>query len=392
MAGALQGIKILDLTWGIAGPLGVLMLAEQGADVVKIEPPGGDPFRALPGAPVWLRSRQSVVMDLKQDMGRDALLKLIESADVIVESFSPGTMDALGLSYEVVSARNPKIIYASLQAYPHGHRYEKRPGWDALVQARSGAQFEQPAWRPGPAHLHMQIPSMGAFFLLSTAILAALYARENIGRGQHVRTSLFQGVLAYTTMLWQDVENLHAPDSLIMAKTNPPGVHQISIFECESGEWMHAGVNVGRVATSTMEEILGVESVDQARLMSDPAYRLAHTATMRAAFIHRDRAELCKKFFDAGIGADPILSPVEMYNYPQFRANNMAVQVDDPELGVMTQVGIAAVLLGTPGAVQGPRPVVGADTRDVLAKAGFASAEIDQLVASTTAASMKAGE
>jgi len=392
VAGALQGIKILDLTWGVAGPLGVLMLAEQGAEVVKIEPPDGDPFRMLPGAPVWLRSRKSVVLNLKQESGREALLRLIETADVIVESFSPGTMDDLGLSYEVVSARNPNIIYASLQAYPHGHRYEKRAGWDALVQARSGAQFEQPAWRPGPAHLHMQIPSMGAFFLLSTAILAALYARENIGRGQHVRTSLFQGVLAYTTMLWQDVENLHAPDSLIMAKTSPPGVHQTSIFECANGEWMHAGVNVGRVATSTMEHILGVEAADQARLMTDPVYRLAHTNTLRAAFIHRDRTELCTTFFDAGIGADPILSPVEMYDYPQFRANNMAVQVEDPELGVMTQVGIAPVLVGTPGAVQGPRPVVGADTRDVLESAGFTAAEIDTLIQSTSTASVEAGE
>jgi crotonobetainyl-CoA:carnitine CoA-transferase CaiB-like acyl-CoA transferase len=199
-------------------------------------------------------------------------------------------------------------------------------------------------------------------------------------------------VLAYTTMLWQDVENLHAPDSLIMAKTSPPGVHQTSIFECANGEWMHAGVNVGRVATSTMEEILGVEAADQTRLMADPAYRLAHINTLRAAFIHRDRTELCKTFFDAGVGADPILSPVEMYSYPQFRANNMAVQVDDPELGVMTQVGIAPVLLGTPGSVQGPRPVVGADTRKVLTLAGFASADIDNIIQSSTTGSTKAGK
>ena len=392
MSGALQGIKILDLTWGVAGPLGVLMLAEQGADVVKIEPPGGDPFRNMPGAPVWLRSRQSVVLDLKHDLGREALLTLIETADVIVESFSPGTMDALGLSYEVVSKRNPKIIYASLQAYPQGHRYENRPGWDALVQARSGAQFEQPAWRPGPAHLHMQIPSMGAFYLLATAILAALYAREDMGRGQHVRTSLFQGVLAYTTMLWQDVENLKGPDSLIMAKTSPPGVHQLSIYECINGEYMHAGVNVGRVATSTMEEILGLEPVDPARYMSDMPYRQQHVTKLRAAFIMRDRQELCKEFFEVGIGADPILSPVEMYSYPQFRANNMAVQVDDPELGSMTQVGIPAVLIGTPGAVQGPRPKAGANTREVLTNAGFSSSHIDQLVAATQSASSNAGE
>ncbi|MDD2857506.1 MAG: CaiB/BaiF CoA-transferase family protein [Candidatus Nanopelagicales bacterium] len=382
MSGPLSGVRILDLSWGVAGPLGVLMLAEQGADVIKVEPPGGDPFRDAPGSPVWHRSRRSVVLDLKQEDGREAFLKLLETADVLVEAFSPGTMAALGLSYDDLAARFPRLVYASVPAYPEGHRYASRPGWDALVQARSGAQYEQPAWRPGPAHLHMQIPSMGACFLLAAGVLAALHARENTGRGQHVETSLYQGVLAYTTMIWQDVENLTAPDSLVMAKTYPPGVHQVSIYECANGEWMHAGVTVGREATCTMESILGIEDPDPARIMTDLAYRAEHGQRLRAAFITRDRAELVEQFFESGIGCDPILSPTQAFDYPQLRANNMIVEVDDPEFGSMQQYGPPAVLSRTPSEVSGPRPVTGQHSRTILAEVGYDDATLDRLAAS----------
>lgn len=381
MPGALDGIRILDLSWGVAGPLGVMLLADQGADVIKVEPPGGDPFRDAPGSPVWHRSRRSIVLDLKQAEGKEAFLKLCDTADVLVEAFSPGTMAGLGLSYEEIAARCPRLIYASVPAYPEDHRYASRPGWDALVQARSGAQYEQPAWRPGPSHLHMQIPSMGAFFLLATGILAALTAREDSRKGQHVSTSLYQGVLAYTTMLWQDVEHLKAPDSLVMAKTYPPGVHQVSIYECANGEWLHAGVNVGRVATRTMEEILGIEPVDGARMMTDLAYRAEHQQRLREAFITRDRTELCAEFFEAGVGADPILTIAEGFDYPQMRANNMVVSVDDPEFGVMEQYGIPAVLSETPGEVQGGRPRVGEHSRKVLAELGYDDSTLDRLSA-----------
>src|SRR5271154_7124862 len=113
-AGPLRGVRVLDLTWGVAGPVGVLMLAELGADVVKVEPPGGDPFRAQPGYHVWNRSRRSVVIDLKSALGRDAFLRLCDGADVVVETFSPGTMDRLGLSYAELSEGFPRLVFCSV--------------------------------------------------------------------------------------------------------------------------------------------------------------------------------------------------------------------------------------------------------------------------------------
>src|ERR1700691_664917 len=232
---ALEGIRILDLTWGISGPAGILLLAEHGADVIKVEPPGGDPYRAYPGYRVWNRSRRSVALDLKTARGKEPFLELVATADVLAESFRPGAMAALGLDYESLSELFPQLIYLSIPAYPSDSRHAGRPGWDALVQARSGEQWEQPGWRPGPIFLASPMPSIGALYLVPTAILAALHARGQTGRGQRVETSLYQGVLAFTTMLWVHAEHKQSQAQTVMTKTYPPGVHQAEVMESADG-------------------------------------------------------------------------------------------------------------------------------------------------------------
>src|SRR5260370_22516894 len=123
MPGALDGLRILDLTWGAAGALGVLLLAEQGADTIKVEPPGGDPFRGYDGYKVWTRSRRAVQVDLKTDAGRAAFLRLVESADVVVASFPPGVATPLGVGFEACAAINPPPLYRSVPPCPPGHRH-----------------------------------------------------------------------------------------------------------------------------------------------------------------------------------------------------------------------------------------------------------------------------
>ncbi len=379
-AGPLQGVRVLDLTWGIAGPVGVLLLAELGADVVKVEPPGGDPFRAQPGYHVWNRSRRSLVLDLKADEGRAVFLRLCEGADVVVESFSPGTMDRLGLSASDLTERFPRLVVCSVPAYPPGHRFAGRPGWDALVQARSGMQWEQPGWRPGPVYLHFPAPSMAACFLLATGVLSALIRRETTGRGQHVQSSLYQGVLAYTTQIWQEHERAPKGYRTTMAKTYPPGIHQSSLFECADGEWIHAATMNGRTPTRTVEEILGLDPVDVRALYADPALRAQHEERLRAAYVTRSRTELIEEFHAAGLGAEAVAPMAAVFSHPQFVANGLAALVEDPALGSTTQVGVPAVLRGTPGAIQGGQPEPGAHSRDVLVEAGYPPAEIEGLL------------
>lgn len=367
MAGALEGLRVLDLSWGIAGPLGVLLLAEQGADVIKVEPPGGDPYRAMPGAHVWNRSRRSVEIDLRTEGGRSRFLELLATADVLVESFSPGTMDAWGLGHDDLAPVFPRLVYCSITAYPAGHRAAGRAGYDALVQARSGQQYAQPGWRPGPIHLHFPAPSMGTCFLATIGILAALVAREETGKGQRVETSLYQGVLVYTTQIWQHLERATPPMRLMMGKSYPPGIHQGSIFECAGGEWIHAATMSGGVPSRTVEDILGLAAVDPMALWSDPAAAAAHRSTLRRSFLGRDRTELVEAFHAAGLGAEPIVPMESAFSHPQLVANGMVVDVDDPLLGPTRQIGVPVVLDKTPGAVRGPQPLVGADTDAVFA-------------------------
>jgi crotonobetainyl-CoA:carnitine CoA-transferase CaiB-like acyl-CoA transferase len=371
---------VLDLSWGVAGPLGVLLLAELGADVIKVEPPGGDPFRRQPGYHVWNRSRRSVVLDLKADEGREVFLRLCEGADVLVETFSPGTMDRLGLSYADVSPRFPRLVFCSVPGYPPGHRFADRPGWDATVQARAGMQSEQPGWRPGPIYLHFPAPSMAACFLLATGVVSALIHREGTGRGQHVQTSLYQGVLAYTTQIWQEHERAPAGFHAPMAKTYPPGIHQRSLYECADGEWLHAATMNGLTPTRTPEEILGLNPADARTPHTDPETRPRHETRLRAAYLRRSRKELIEEFHEAGLGAEAVGPMAEVFSHDQFVANGLAATVEDPELGTTTQVGVPAVLRGTPGAIQRGQPRAGAHSREVLAEAEYSAAEIDRLL------------
>jgi crotonobetainyl-CoA:carnitine CoA-transferase CaiB-like acyl-CoA transferase len=383
MPGALHGVRVLDLSWGIAGPLGTLLLAEQGADVIKVEPPGGDPFREYSGYAVWNRSRRSVTVDLKQPAGADAFRKLAAGADVLVETFRPGVTDRLGIGYDALHEINPRLVYLSCPAYPEGHRFAQRPGYDALVQASSGEQWEQPGWRPGPIFLHMPMPSMGAMFLVPTGIITALIAREKTGRGQHVRTSLFQGALLYTTQIWSWVPGGGPGYYGTMAKTYPPGVHQEMIFEAADGEYVHASIMSGLPPIKTQDAILGLpDASDPERyLMLSPEERAELTPKRRAAFKARKRDELITEFRENNHAIEAIESMeyalgAEGAAHAQLVANDMIATVDDPELGHTTQVGVPIHLSATPGAIQGPRPLPGQHNREIFGELGYSDAEI----------------
>jgi crotonobetainyl-CoA:carnitine CoA-transferase CaiB-like acyl-CoA transferase len=381
MPGALDGVRILDLSWGIAGPLGVLLLAEQGADVVKVEPPGGDPFRAYDGARVWNRSRRSITVDLRADGGREVFRRLAATADVVVESFRPGVADRLGIGHAALRDECPRLIHVSCPAYPAGHRLAGRPGYDALVQASSGQMWEQPGWRMGPIFLHMPMPSMGACFLVATGALAALVARETTGRGQHVTTSLFQGALLYTTQIWQHVERAPASFHELMAKTYPPGIHQQMVFECKDGEWVHVSVMSGLTPTKSQDEILGLDDApDPFTFMALPAdEREAINERRREKFKEWGRDDLVAAFQEHNHAAEAIIRPEEMFHHPQLRANDMVATVVDPDLGPTTQIGVPIHLCGTPGAVTGPQPRVGEHNDELLRELGYSDGEIERL-------------
>jgi len=332
---------------------------------------------------VWNRSRRSVTVDLKQPAGREALLRLAEEADVLVETFRPGVTDRLGIGYDAVHARNERLVYCSCPGYPEGHRFASRPGYDALVQASSGQQWEQPGWRMGPIFLHMPMPSMGACFLIPSGILAALIAREETGRGQHVTTSLFQGALLYTTQIWQQVEKAPAAFHDLMGKSYPPGIHQQMLFEVKEQEWVHSSVMSGLTPTASQDELLGLDDPPDPMtfLTMAPEEREKFTVARRAAYLTHDRDELVESFQSHNHAIEAVITMEEAlgstgHPHPQLVANGMVATVDDPELGHTTQIGVPINLHGTPGAIKGPQPMAGQHNREILGALGYSDAEI----------------
>ena len=297
---------------------------------------------------------------------RDRLVELVATADVLVESFAPNYMAARGLDYETLSAAFPALVYCSLTGYPRTTAAASRPAIDLLVQARSGQQYEQPGFRDGPIFLHAPLPSIAASYLTVEAVLAGLYAREITGLGQWVETSLYQGVLAFTTQLWQDAEIKPAPWVEIDRDPQP------SIYECADGLWVHSMHMAGGRGKdrSVMWRILGI---DPPAAEPDIAQRAAHGELVRQAMKRIERQDLLEQFWANEIPIAPVRHAHEALDDEQVINNGMSVEVADPVHGVIKQAGISFRLHGAPTpSVQGPQPTIGQHTDEVLGSLGSA--------------------
>jgi crotonobetainyl-CoA:carnitine CoA-transferase CaiB-like acyl-CoA transferase len=407
----LEGLEVLDLSWGIAGPMATMLLADHGASVTRIEPPGGDPFRTQLGYRTWQRGKRSAVLDLKTAADRDCLLALARTADVLVESFAPGVTARLGIDYARLRDLNPRLIYCSITAYGRDNPHSQRPGYDALVAARTGLHFEQRGWpegainhigrrsdpfpdidvpwewmqgppRPGPVFPASHWPSLGAFFAAATAISAALRAREITGRGQWVETSLLQGALVCGSGVWQRAEKPEAPmfDSWILGSRAPKG-H----FECADGRWIHNWVpNPRFILTASSGETLN--ATPDLKAQNDPD-RFGTGPEELLVMMHYQPilAEAVRKFpaqawvdaaATAGMTIQAVRSPEEALTDALFLADGCVVEVDDPELGRVRQVGTTYRLHANPtAAIRRPPPRVGEHTADVRAEAARVHAE-----------------
>lgn len=411
-AGVLGRIRVLDLSWGIAGPMAAMLLGDHGAEVTKIEPPGGDPFRAQLGYRVWQRGKRSCVLDLKCSGDREALLTLARHADVLIESFSPGTTQRLGVDYATLSAINPRLVYCSITGYGRDNRHAGRPAYDALVAARTGLHWEQRGWpegairhmagepdafadveipyeslqgapRPGPLFPASHWPSLGAFFAASVAISAALYVREITGRGQWVETSLLQGALASACGLWQRAEKTDARlfDSWIFGARSPKG-H----FQCSDGRWIQNWVpNPRFILGAARGERL--EATADLRAQNDPdrfgtgpeeLLVMMHYQPILAEAVRRFTAhEWVEAAARAGMTLQAVRTPEEALTDPLFLADGCVTEIDDPELGPIRQLGISYRLERSRGHIRGPAPRVGEHTTEVRAEAAALAARPD---------------
>jgi crotonobetainyl-CoA:carnitine CoA-transferase CaiB-like acyl-CoA transferase len=407
MAGVLDGIRVLDLSWGMAGPMTTMLLSDHGAEVTKIEPPGGDPFRGQLGYHAWMRGKRRAVLDLKNAADRETFLALASRADVLVESFSPGVTERLGIDYATLSAANPRLIYASITGYGRDGRHADRPAYDALVAARLGLHWEQRgraggsapflsgreplypdlqisqeaqqgAPREGPLFPASRWPSLGAAYAATTAISAALRAREVTGRGQLVETSLARGALAAGVLAFSMAEKLETEGFMTWVGDSraPKG-----IFECSDGRYVHNWVPNPRfvLAASEGDELNATPDLsvreDPSRIGISPAeiFVLHHYWEPMARAIKKFSADAWTRAgAEAGVCIQKIRSPEEALSDELLLDDGCVTDLEDPELGPIRQVGITYRLGNSAGTVGAPPRAVGADTEAVRAEAASA--------------------
>ena len=256
--GILDGVRIVDLSQGLAGPVATRILAEHGAEVLKIEPVGGDPVRSLceAGYASWNRSKLGLVLDATQPAARSALEDLLAVADVLVHGMTQDEAAALGLDDDALAKRHPALVAASVTGYPHGHPDEHRPAREILIQARLGAMDEQQALRPGPMFVRMPFANWGAASLLAGGVVARLYERLGTGVGRPVRTSLLQAALAPASLYWQRAED---PPEWLLRNTLRRDDHpsNLTIFQCADDRWIHVlgGFSLSSAMTSALLQV-----------------------------------------------------------------------------------------------------------------------------------------
>jgi len=404
MAGVLSGIKVIDLSEGIAGPMATMMLADHGAQVTRIERPGGDPFRSQLGYRGWNRGKRSAVLDLTNQEDKALLVSLLRHADVFVESFPPGKSQPYGLDHETLSVLNPELIQCSITGYGRDNPHAERPGYDALVAARSGLQWEQrgrvggsaaflsgqPPFSPehevpaeakqgpdreGPLFSGSRFPSLGAGHAAILGISAALRAREVTGRGQWVETSLLQGALSAGVMAFATGENLDAWgfSTWISDSRSPKG-----LFECRDGRWVHCWPPSPRFVLAAGEgdelnahpDLAVREDPDRIGLGPEELFVLEHYwEPMARTFAKFTADEWTQAGADAGVCIQKIRSPEEAWADPLLLDDGCVAEIDDDELGPIRTVGITYKLGNSPGQVGSSAPATGRDTDEVRSEA-----------------------
>ena len=373
MAGPFHGITILELATGIAGPYAAMLLADQGADVIKVEPPAGDPARGLPGFHVWNRGKRSVLADIESPDGRESVRRLAEGVDVLIADFPPGRAEALGLDYESLAKDNPGLVYCHLppfgEAGPHAHR----PADDALVAVVGGVAGGQPSAAGNPVFVVIPVSSYGAALLAAGAIGVALRVRETTGQGQKAVVSWLAGALAMETGSLVGVEGgFLSPLGLASLTRQPQGAAPVYRLYRAADDWLFIACG-----NSTFWGKLCI-ALDMPELVSDPRFenapwgitnfqdRAALYEIIAPVIAAKPRAHWLQLFEESDVPAAPVQGRADFINDPQVAHNGMRVEIDDPEVGRTVQMGIPIAFSRTPGAIRGPAPDLGQHTQEVL--------------------------
>jgi CoA:oxalate CoA-transferase len=391
MPGPLEGIRVLDLTWVLAGPFASMILCDLGADVIKVErPPYGDAARLtgpfLDGQSCYFfsinRGKRSICLDLKTERGKELFLRLVEASDVVMENFTPDTMDKLGLGHDVLRKRNPRLIYAATSGFGQTGPDRLRPALDIVVQGMGGVMSitgepDGPPVRPG-----LSLGDIAAGLYTAIGVLAALHDREKSGQGQLIDVAMLDCQIAIlenafiryfaTGELPKPIGTRHPIATPFQAFPTKDGWIVLALSWGVENQWELFCATIGRV-----------DLIDDPRF-DTPYLRTDHHAELEPilneAMRQKTTSEWLREFDAIGLPCGPLNNIAQAAEHPQVVARRMLVEVEHPRIGPLKLPDTPVKLSRTPGGIKGPPPALGQDTYAVLSSLlGLSAEELDEL-------------
>ena len=387
MPGPLHGYRIVDLTSMISGPLATMILADQGADVIKVEnPDGGDHTRAANNRREGFsasflnnnRNKRSLALDLKDPAAKQALLRLAATADVFVQNFRPGVADRMGLGEDAVRAVKPDIVYVSISGFGEMGPYADKPTYDPLVQAMSGlATIQAGSDNERPRLVRTIIPDKMTAITASQAITAALLARERTGQGQHIRLSMLEAVIAF---LW--ASDMGSQTFVGGEFPQQEAASFIDLIYATATSHISAAVQTNKEWTALTRALDKPEWLEDPRFKT-PALRqknINDRLTMtQDVLLTRSAEEWLDRLTAEGVPCAPVLTRTAMITDPQVQATGIVVETEHPVAGRLRQARPAARFSVTQATIRQGGAVLGEHTDEILAELGYSRAEIDRL-------------
>jgi crotonobetainyl-CoA:carnitine CoA-transferase CaiB-like acyl-CoA transferase len=373
MSGPLRGVKVLDLTSVVSGPHAAMILADQGADVIKVESPEGDIMRRggmTTGFVSSNRGKRSIVLDLKQPEAVNVLRRLIAVSDVLVQNFRPGVAERLGFGEPAARAINPGLIYVSISGVGESGPYVRKRVYDPVIQALSGlADIQRDTETGRPRMVRTLIADKTTALAAAQAICAALYNKAVRGEGQHVHLAMLDTMIAY---LWPE-----GMSALTLVDQEDPTARAESapdlIFRTLDGY-----ITAGTLSDAEWRGLCGV--LDRPAWIDDPRFRTGASRSANAGerlrlvgevLAHGTNADWLTRLDAAEVPCAPVLTRRELLDDPQVAANGLIVEFDQPGLGRVRQARPAARFDGTPSRAPSPAPAIGEHTREILAELGL---------------------
>ncbi|MGI9026475.1 MAG: CaiB/BaiF CoA transferase family protein [Burkholderiaceae bacterium] len=388
----LAGMRVLDITQVMAGPYACMLLADLGADVVKIEPPdGGDQTHGSMGFKMkgpdsmgflnMNRNKRSVTLDLKSDSGKQVLCRMVKDADILVENYRPGVMKRLGADYETLSAINPRLVYASISGFGQSGPWASRPGFDLMAQAMSGIMSVTGYPGGPPVKAGVPVADIGCALFAVYGMLAAYIGAKATGQGQYVDASLFDSALAFS--VWDISEYWGTGREPEPLGTSNRMSAPYQAMKASDG-WFVMGATNQKLWQKLCKVLNRTDLLADERFTTVSlrlANRLVMVEALEASFVTDTAEHWIERLLGNGIPAGPILTYPQAFESEHGKHRRMRIEIDHPIEGKVPNIGFAVKLLGTPQQVRMPPPLLGQHTAEVLEEYGIGADEHGRLAA-----------